>query len=139
VLAVFPEEATHADDTLPRILSAQHVEGKPEGSDEPLVSHQPPWLEQAHWRPPFPRDSESSALEQLPPFRGDKRLNTNMDVQRQSTLDLMTDLAAGVIGHNAKLVDAVPATAPQKPAHLAENSHLDLRGLHREHGFPIRD
>jgi hypothetical protein len=139
VLAVFPEEATHADYALPRIRSAQHVEGETEGSDEPLISHQPPWLEQAHWSPPFPHDPKPSAFEQLQPFRGDKRLNADVDVQRQRTLDLMTDLAAGVIGHYAKLVDAVPAAAPEKPAHLTENPHLDLGGLHRKHGFAIRD
>ena len=92
-----------------------------------------------HWSPPFPHDPKSSAFEQLQPFRGDKRLNADVDVQRQRTLDLMTDLAAGVIGHYAKLVDAVPAAAPEKPAHLTENPHLDLGGLHRKHGFAIRD
>jgi hypothetical protein len=51
----------------------------------------------------------------------------------------MTDLWAGVIGHDAKLVDAASAADPQNPAHLTENPHLDLRGLHRKHGFAIRD
>jgi hypothetical protein len=80
-MAVFPEEATHIDYALPRILSAQHVKDKSEGSDEPLISHQPPWLEHAHRCPSFPHDPESSALEQLPPFHSDKRLNPNMDIQ----------------------------------------------------------